>query len=389
MVYFYYKGVITMENILKKYREELHKIPETAHQEFKTKEYLKQALIAMGYSPVDILETGLYVFIDNNKDETIAFRSDIDALPTVEETNLPFTSTHQGRMHACGHDGHMAMLLGLAKHLRTKVLTLRKNILLIFQPAEESVGGAKQIVDTGLFQKLNVVKVFGIHLYPEIPEGTIASRPNEFMAMVNEINIEVHGKSSHGAMPQLGIDSNIILAKLLIEFENIQARLISPLESTIITFGKIKGGIVRNSISEYAIMEGTIRSFSETTQNTIITSINNIAKGYEKMYNAKITVDIRPGYLPVINDPNLYQEWQRIMHKYPQYEFPKPLMIAEDFSFYQRAAQGLFYFVGTKNEQKGYVHALHSPKFNFSIKSLEIGLDTYITLLQKLGVLDE
>jgi hippurate hydrolase len=373
---------------LKKYRTDLHKIPEIANKEFKTKQYLKETLTKMGYNPIDILATGLYVFIDNKNSKTIAFRSDIDALPTIEETGLSYSSTHSGYMHACGHDGHMSMLLGLADYLKDKQTLLQENVLLLFQPAEESVGGARRICETHLLQEKSVESIFGIHLYPEIEEGIIASKSGEFMASANLIQIEVFGRSSHGAMPELGVDSNLILSKIMIDLQTIQTRNVSPLERTIITFGLMEGGTVRNTISGYAKMKGSIRTFSTTTFNTIKERILKLAKGYETMYDCKVVVDIDEGYLSVHNHEELYKEFKNDLEDFTFIELEKPLMIAEDFSFYQRETKGVFYYIGTRNELDGYTHPLHSSQFNFNIKVLEIGLQTYITLLNKRGVIN-
>lgn len=378
-----------MKELLRKFREDLHQIPETSFTEFKTQAYLKDQLIKMGYKPQEIVNTGLYVFIDNHQKETVAFRTDIDALPVTEKTGVDFKSKHEGFMHACGHDGHMSMMLGLAEYLRDKTDKLNQNVLLIFQPAEESIGGAKKIVETGLFKKLNVKYIFGIHLYPGLEEGKIGSKSGPFMAMANEVDIVIHGKGSHGAIPQDGVDSNMILAKLLLDFQTIQTRFISPLEPTIITFGRIEGGSVRNQISDTAIMEGTIRSYSKIVQDKIINSMQLFAKQYETMYECKIEVTIKDGYLPVINHPDLYIKFKEALLDFDYYEFKEPLMIAEDFSFYQDAIPGIFFYVGTKNDVKDYVYSLHHPKFNFNADVLEVGVKAYQTLLKNLGVLND
>lgn len=384
-----YKGRDNMQDKLTQFRIDLHQIPETSFTEYKTQSYLKETLVDMGYSPVEIIETGLYVYIDNHQKETIAFRTDIDALPVFEETDLSYQSTHPGFMHACGHDGHMAMMLGVADYLKDKKEKLQKNVLLLFQPAEESIGGAKKIVETGLFKRLNVTAIFGIHLYPEIDEGLLASKPNEFMAMANEVDVVIHGKSAHGAMPHLGVDANIIMSRLLLDFQNIQTRMISPLEHTIITFGKFEGGSVRNQISDYARMEGTIRSFSKSTQEFIVTSMKSFANHYEQLFQCHIEVIVKDGYLPVINHPELYQTFREAITNFNYVEFQQPLMIAEDFSFYQEAVPGVFFFVGTKNPEKGYTYSLHHPKFNFDPTVLQVGVQAYKTLIQHLGVYHE
>lgn len=384
-----YEGRDIMSPNLEQFRIDLHQIPETSYTEFKTQSYLRHTLENMGYHPVDIASTGLYVYIDNQQPQTIALRTDIDALPVFEQTGLPFASTHPGFMHACGHDGHMAMMLGVADYLKDKQSTLKKNVLLLFQPAEESTGGAKRIVDTNIFSLYNVQAIFGIHLYPEIKEGVLTSKPNECMAMVNEIDIIVHGKSAHGAMPQDGIDANIIVSKLLLDFEKIQSRMVSPLDSTILTFGVIKGGSVRNQISDFATLQGTIRSFNEQIHQHMISQIKTFAKGYEELYYCKIEVIIKDGYPPVINDPLLYQTFLHAIDGIPYQELPKPLMIAEDFSFYQKVVPGVFFFLGTKNIERHYTYSLHHPQFNFSHSVLEVGLKAYQKILYTLGVYHE
>lgn len=373
-----------MTNNMKNYRQKLHRIPEIAHQEVKTSSYLRETLKSFGYKPFSLLSTDVLVYIDVNKEETIAFRSDIDGLKVQEDNEIDFKSTHEGYMHACGHDGHMAMLLGLAEYLSNKKSQLKKNVLLIFQPAEESIGGAKSLCEKGLLKDHNVEAIFGIHLYPLLDEGILGCRDKEFMARVSELDIEVKGKSAHGAMPHLGIDSNLILSKLLIDFQSIQTRTVSPLEYTILTFGKMEGGNVRNVISDYSKMEGTLRAFDDITFDLMLQSIKNICKSYEISYDCKINVNATEGYLAVINDSNLYNRFKLATKEFPLHEFDRPLMIAEDFSFYQREVPGVFYYVGTRNEKLGYVESLHHSRFNFDEAVLEIGLKTYISVLEEM-----
>lgn len=378
-----------MKNKLKTYRRDLHKIPELCLKEYKTAAYLREKLESFGYETFSLLETDVLVYIDKGFDETIAFRSDIDALPVQEETSLEFESLHAGYMHACGHDGHMAMLLTFAEYLSKNIDKLTKNILLIFQPAEESIGGAKLLCEKGLLKDRKVSAIFGIHVFPEIPEGTLASRSGEFMAMASEVNVTIKGKTAHGAMPHLGVDSNLLLSKLLVDFQQIQTRMISPLEYSIITFGKIEGGFVRNVVSDFARMEGTVRAFNKETFQTILTSMKNIALSYEKAYNCRVEFDNTDGYLSVINDKDLYKRFKNANKNIPLHEFDKPLMIAEDFSFYQDEVPGVFYYVGVRNEEKGFVHSLHNSKFNFNEEALELGFTSYKNILIEMEAINE
>jgi amidohydrolase len=378
-----------MKNTLIKHRRNLHKIPEQSLKEYKTSAYLKEQLEAMGLKTFSLLETDVLVFIDVKSDTTIAFRSDIDALPIEEETSNDFQSNHSGYMHACGHDGHMSMLLTFAEYLSQNINKLKQNILLIFQPAEESIGGAKLLTDKGLLEDYNVSSIYGIHLYPEISQGTLASRPYEFMAMASEVTIKVHGKTAHGAMPHLGVDANVILSKLLIDLQTIQTRQLSPLENTIITFGKFGGGTVRNIVSDYAFMEGTIRAFSKETFAFIKSQIRALAKAYETSHFCSIDVEMTEGYLPVINDKDLFDLWLEANKDIPIHVFEKPLMIAEDFSFYQDKVKGLFFYVGTKNIDKGFIHSLHNSKFDFDEEALLLGVKAYKNVLKQSGAIDE
>lgn len=372
-------------NLLKevtRFRRELHQIPETGYREIKTQEYLKRELLEMGYDPQAICTTGLYAYIDAGASETLAFRSDIDALPMKEETGCTFTSTHEGIMHACGHDGHMAMLLGFAKTLKGYD-NFKKNILLIFQPAEEGPGGAKDIVTEGLLSKYNVSNIFGIHLFPKIREGLIASRRGAMMAQPTEINIDITGKSGHGAMPHTSVDSILVTAKLLEAYQSIVSRSISPLSQSVITFGRIEGGTVRNIIAENTRIEGTIRTFSREVLETILSRIEEINEGFERSYNVKIKSHIDVQYPPVVNDPGLFSQVEDLIDL-PDIE---PLMLAEDFSYYQENIPGLFVFLGTNNEEKGFTAPLHNSRFNFHEEVLLKGIEFYTAVSKKLNLI--
>ncbi len=373
---------INLLNEITRFRRELHKIPETGYHEVKTQEYLKRELSRMGYNPQEICTTGVYVYIDAEASETVAFRSDIDALPMTEETGCTFSSTHEGFMHACGHDGHMAMLLGFAKTLKNYD-TFKKNILLIFQPAEEGPGGAKDIVNEGLLMKHRVSSIFGIHLFPKIQEGLIASRRGAMMAQPTEINIDIIGRSGHGAMPHTSVDSILVTAKLLEAYQSIVSRSLSPLSQSVITFGKIEGGTVRNIIAEKTRIEGTIRTFSREVLDTILERIEEINEGFERSYKVKINTHIDIQYPPVINDSELFSRVEDLIDL-PDIE---PLMLAEDFSYYQEAVPGLFVFLGTHNEEKGFTAPLHNSRFNFDEEVLLKGVEFYTAVSKKLNLM--
>lgn len=369
-----------LDDIIKN-RRALHQIPETALEEFKTKEYLKNYLISIGLEPQEIVETGLFVYIEGkDKENCIAFRSDIDALNIKEETGAEFESKHVGKMHACGHDGHMTTLLAFAKYLTT-IQPLEKSVLLIFQPAEESPGRAKDIVETGLLKKYNVKAIYGMHLFPELPEGTVASKEGPFFAQAALMTTTITGKSGHGAMPHKTIDPLMAFTKIVDGYQTIVSRNLSPFDPGVVTIGKFCGGSAQNIIADTVNFWGTIRTFKEENTEFIIDRIKEIHRGIELSYRVKIDEKIDIVYPPVINDKELYKKFVETM-KDMNYVEHEALTISEDFAYYQKEVPGIFMLLGTRSEEKGFVHPLHSCHFNFDEKVLLKGVEAFARILE-------
>ena len=366
---------------IKKWRQELHQIPELGLHEYKTSKYLETELLKMGYRSITILKTGVLVYIDNGYDKTLAFRSDIDALKIKEETKCSFISQHDGYMHACGHDGHMAALLGFAKRLRDEPLLLETNILLIFQPAEESPGGAKLLIEAGILSKYRVKAIFGMHLMPMIDEGKIACRPGPLMAQNGELDVTIIGKSAHAGLSHLGVDSIVIASSIISQYQNIISRVVSPVESCVINIGQINGGTARNIVADKTVFRGTVRTYSETVFKKITDTMQAINHGMEKGYGCKIEFSCPPMYPPVLNDHNLYKQFINIVDK-NYLELREPLMLAEDFAFYQKEIPGIFFYLGTKTPQ--YTSGLHTETFNFNEEVLVKAVDVYYQLAAKI-----
>ena len=369
-----------LDDIIKN-RRALHQIPETALEEFKTKEYLKNYLISIGLEPQEVVETGLFVYIEGkDKENCIAFRSDIDALNIKEETGAEFESKHVGKMHACGHDGHMTTLLAFAKYLTT-IQPLEKSVLLIFQPAEESPGRAKDIVETGLLKKYNVKAIYGMHLFPELPEGTVASKEGPFFAQAALMTTTITGKSGHGAMPHKTIDPLMAFTKIVDGYQTIVSRNLSPFDPGVVTIGKFCGGSAQNIIADTVNFWGTIRTFKEENTEFIIDRIKEIHRGVELSYRVKIDEKIDIVYPPVINDKELYKKFVETM-KDMNYVEHEALTISEDFAYYQKEVPGIFMLLGTRSEEKGFVHPLHSCHFNFDEKVLLKGVEAFARILE-------
>ena len=367
-------------NNLTMYRRTLHQIPEIGENEFKTQKFLLSTLKEMGYNPKSIFNTGVFVFIDYKNKETTMFRSDIDALKITEMNNVTFKSKHKGYMHACGHDGHMAMLLGFAEYLKDKT-HFNRNILLIFQPAEEGPGGAQEIIKTGILKELNVTEVYGIHLFPNYEEGKIISKSGFLMGSITMVDIEVIGESAHVAMPNEGIDALYYASLFHVELvEQLKKEL--PNKKYILKFGNMKSGSARNIVSNYTLFQGTLRTLDEETRQKVLKIIDNLSSKFKHKYNVEINAITKYLYPAVNNDFDVYNRFKSIITKdFELIELDEPLMVSEDFSFYQQEAKGVFYFLGTKNKKLGFTHLLHNDRFNFNEEILKIGVETYIKLI--------
>lgn len=362
----------------------LHQIPEPGFEEYKTSKWLQDKLSSLGV-PYEIVDnTGIIAFIEGKSPrKTIAFRADMDALSVFEESSFEAHSAHNGFMHACGHDGHMSMLIGLASVLTHDTVEVIDDVILIFQPAEEGPGGAENIVKAGILKKYGVDEIYGVHIFPGIEQGKIALCPGHMMAMTGEFDIDIISKSAHGAMPHTGIDGMVIASECLLGLQTIVSRNMEPSDPVVLTIGKVVGGERRNIIAGNVRMEGTLRAFSQSVYNKMVHRMKTYLNGIASAYEVEIKLVVRDMYPPVVNDVNLFDEFWKINSD--KCELIKPQMISEDFSYYQQAVPGLFYFIGSYNEKEGYIYPLHSSKFNFDNSVLMDGIETYIGLLNAKG----
>jgi hippurate hydrolase len=365
---------------LKKYRQDLHQIPEIAFDLHKTSAYVKDELIKMGYQPLLMAKTGFVIAKEGKSKEAILFRTDMDALPVKEMTDLSFKSKHEGSMHACGHDGHMAMMLGFASYVAS-LKNLNKTIVMIFQPAEEGPGGAKVMIEEGLFNLFDIKAVYGIHLYPELEEGLYGLVDGPMMAQNGEFDVIIEGKSSHGALPHLGSDAIIAATALIQGYQSIISRRISALDSAVITVGTIKGGEARNILAKEVKLSGTMRAFDEKVYQKIKKIMDEVKQGIELTYQVKINQHIEDYYPPVINDHELFESLKNSLDN-GQYRLISPMPVSEDFAFYQKHVPGIFVMLGSRNEKKGWIHPLHSDHFNFDESILIKGVELYQKILE-------
>lgn len=350
-------------------RRALHRIPELDDRLPQTMAYLRSALSALPcrlFSPID---GALCAYFDQGRPTTLAFRSDADALPIAEATGLPFASTFAGQMHACGHDGHMAMLLELARRLPV-LGRLSHNILLIFQPAEETTGGAKRICESGILNDCHVCAVFGMHLWPDLPAGVIASRKNEMMSRSCEVTVEIFGRASHIAKAEQGIDALAAGAEFVRRCRELERAL--PQEVfRLLHFGRMESGTVRNAVSGYTKLEGSLRAFQDDHFALLQQGVRSVASELSAKTGCQFRVKMNEGYPAVMNPPALFSQVQRLA---PFETLAAPVMITEDFSYYQQALPAMFFFLGTGGP------ALHTPEFNFDETILATGADFWTAL---------
>ncbi len=368
-----------------KFRRELHQIPELGLEEIQTAHYLREKLASFGITEVyPMIHTGTVAVLRSDiPGKTIAFRTDIDALPVTEETGVDFVSKTPGKMHACGHDGHMATMLGFAKYLSEHPEKRRGTLILIFQPAEEGPGGAQLMIDAGLIETYQIDQIVGLHVFPDFSEGVIACRPGAMMARNGEVAITIKGRSAHGAQPQQGADAILAAAALIQGLHSIISRNISPMESAVLTFGKISGGEAMNIIAGKVHLEGTMRAFDDAVYQRMTERIETLAKEIAHGYDCEAEVLFNHMYRVVENDPAMVTALETVAKD--SYQETPPYMLAEDFSMYQQVVPGLFFFVGTRNEEKGYIHPLHSSKMQFDEKNLLNGIVCYVDLIQELN----
>ncbi len=353
-------------------RRALHRIPELEWELPETMAYLKNALKDLPCRVFAPLPGALAAWFDFGADDAIAFRADADALPIAEGTGASYASTHPGKMHACGHDGHMAILLELARRLSEKK-ALPHNVLLVFQPAEETTGGAKDICETGIFAEYNVKAIFGLHLWPGLEAGVVFSREKELMARSCEVNVDIYGKSAHIAKAAEGIDALAAGAEFYCRAMDMETKLPENI-FRLLKFGKFQSGTVRNALSAHTHMEGSLRAFQDEIFESLQQGLRDIGKAVEDAFGCTVDIHMNNGYPAVMNPAGLYAQVRNVMDFR---ELDTPCMTAEDFAWYQRYIPGMFFFLGL-----GDTPALHAANFDFDDTILLKGADFFEKLAE-------
>lgn len=343
-------------------RRELHRFPEMGNSEFRTTEIIMNCLDKWGVKYEKLLETGVVATVEGAKGgKTVALRADIDALPIEEKTDLPFSSQNEGRMHACGHDIHTAVLLGTAKILSENKDKFCGKVKLIFEPDEELLGGAERLIEKDAMK--DVSAVFGLHVRPELPKGHVQVKYGKSYAAADVFEVDVIGKSVHGAEPQKGIDALLIASHIVTALQTVVSRNLAPTESAVLSVCTFNAGTVCNQIAGKATFGGIMRSLGKETREKLKSLLTSTAIGIAESMGAKCEVRIRESYPGITNDNEmtafLKECAEDILGKENVSVSETPLMTSEDFGFYLDEAPGSFYHVGCECE-----YPLHSDRFN-------------------------
>jgi len=367
------------------WRRDLHAHPELLYDVTRTAGTVAEKLREFGCDEVvtGIGRTGVVGVIRGRKGKStkvIGMRADMDALPIEEATGLPYQSTVPGKMHACGHDGHTAMLLGAARYL-AETRNFDGTAVVIFQPAEEGGGGGKAMVDDGMMDRFKISEVYGMHNFPGVAVGEFSIRPGPIMAAADYIQIDIEGKGAHAARPHLGIDSVLVGAQIINNLQSIVSRNVDPLESAVVSICMFHAGNTDNVIPQTAQLRGTARSLTEEVRCLLEKRVPEIVEGTARLYGAKATAKYRRGY-PVLNNHSAQTDFAakvagEIAGKDKVDIDMAPVMGAEDFSYMLNARPGAFIFVGN-----GDSAGLHHPAYNFNDEAIPFGTSYWVKLAE-------
>ena len=365
-------------------RRQLHRTPELGYQEHQTSALIRQHLQHLGIDfDYPIATTGIVARIGRGQGPCVALRADMDALPIHEEADVDFRSEVPGKMHACGHDCHTAMLLGAARLLTQIKDQIPGTVKLLFQPAEEGGAGGKAMIEGGVLETPRVERIFGLHVWPDLPTGSIGSRSGPFMAAMASLQITIRGVGGHAAFPQSAIDPVLTMAKVICELQSIVSREIDPLESAVVSVTILEGGTAFNVIPDSVTARGTIRALTTERLGFIKQRVEQIAAGTAQAN--RCTAEVlwnNTDYPATVNDANCWNLVQQIggeMMGVDQVRQIPPVMGGEDFAFYGEAqVPGCFVGLGVRNEKIGATHFVHNSRFKVDEDALPIGTALHV-----------
>ncbi len=371
------------------WRRHLHQRPELGFQEELTAQFVAQKLLEWGIDhQTGIAKTGIVATIPGKRPgPVLAIRADMDALPIQEENEVSYRSQHDGIMHACGHDGHTAIALGTAYYLSQHRDDFAGTVKFIFQPAEEGPGGAKPMIEAGVLNNPDVDAIIGLHLWNNLPLGTVGVRSGALMAAVECFRCKIFGKGGHGAMPHQTIDSVVVSAQIVNALQTIVARNVDPLESAVVTVGELHAGKALNVIADSAQMSGTVRYFNPALAGYFGKRVEAVIAGVCQSHGASYELDYWQLYPSVINNPRMAELVRSVaanVVETPVGVVPEcQTMGGEDMSFFLQAVPGCYFFVGSANPAKDLAYPHHHPRFNFDEAALGMGMEMFVRCVEQ------
>jgi len=370
------------------WRRDLHAHPETAFEEFRTSDFVASKLAEFGYAVNRGLGgTGVVGSLRGAKADNgraIGLRSDMDALNMTEMNTFAHRSQHDGKMHGCGHDGHITMLLGAARYL-AETRNFAGTIHLIFQPAEEGAGGGRRMVEEGLFEQFPVEAVYGMHNMPGIPVGAFGTRTGAILTAMDLFEIRIKGTGTHAATPELGIDPIVIASQIVLGLQTIVSRELNPLAGVVVTITNIRAGTgALNTVPDHAMLSGTARILSPAVRDSIEGRIRRIVESIAQAHRATVEIDYRRNYPPLVTDPMHTKVAVGVAEQIVgagkiDTDYP-PNMASEDFSFMLEKKPGAYLFIGNGPEENGCI--LHNPLYDFNDEILPIGASYWVRLVE-------
>ena len=381
-------AIQALQSKLVEWRRQLHQKPELGFREQLTAAFIIQKLEAWGIEhQTGIAQTGIVAMIRGTRPGAVlGIRADMDALPIQEENTVAYKSQHDGIMHACGHDGHVTIALGTAYYL-SQHRDFAGTVKIIFQPAEEGPGGAKPMIAAGVLKKPNVDAIIGLHLWNNLPLGTIGVRSGALMAAVELFNCTIIGKGGHGAMPHQTIDAIVVASQVVTALQTIVARNVDPIESAVVTVGKLHAGTAHNVIAATAQLSGTVRYFNPQFDGFFKQRLEQTVSGICQSHGADYTLEYYSLYPPVINDEriaNLVRSVAETVIESPLDVVPQcQTMGGEDMSFFLQEVPGCYFFLGSANADKDLAYPHHHPRFNFDETALGMGVEVFVRCVEQ------
>lgn len=354
------------------WRRDFHSHPELGYEEVRTSSVVEGALKELGYEVVRVAKTGVVGTLRGGEGPVVGLRADMDALPINEENNVPYRSIYPGKMHACGHDAHTAMLLGAAEVLSKLRDRLRGTVKLIFQPAEEIGTGAKDVVESGAVD--DVEAFFGIHVFPFLPTGVLATRPGPLLASCDDFRIVIKGRGGHPSAPHEAVDPITPALQVASTIRSLPSLEVDPLEPSLVVVTSVRAGNTYNVIPGTAEIMGTIRALSEGTRSHLLRRVREVAESVASGMRCSAVFELLDSMPVTVNDPELAEHAREWLSPLRVAEIPKPFMGSEDFSFYSRVGRALYMALGVGNKEKGIIYPNHHPRFDVDEDALWVGV---------------